>query len=57
MKIKITNFRGYNPDAFANLTTGSIHEAIKETDDGWIVRGSNGENVLVLFNEAEEVTI
>ena len=57
MKIKITNFRGYNPDAFANLTTGSIHEVIKETDDGWVVSGSDGENVLVLFDEAEEVTI
>ena len=55
MKIQITNFRGFNPDAFANITPGSIHDVIRETQDGWIIAGANGEDVLVLFSEAEEV--
>ena len=55
MKIKITYFRGFNPEAFANITKGSVHDVIRETDDGWIIKGSNGDDVLVMFGEAEEV--
>lgn len=55
MKIQITNFRGFNPEAFANITPGSIHDVLRETRDGWIIAGANGEDVLVIFSEAEEV--
>ncbi len=55
MKIKITHFKGFNPEAFANITEGSVHDVIRETDDGWIIKGSNGDDVLVMYREAEEV--
>ena len=54
MKIKLTAFSGYNPEAFANLTNGSIHEVLKKTMNGWVIKGSNGEDVLILFHEAIE---
>lgn len=45
-KIKITNFKGYNPEAFANIKIGSIHNVVRKVGAGWIIKGSN---------EAEEV--
>jgi hypothetical protein len=53
-RIKLTNFKGYNPDAFANLTNGSIHDVIDETEEGWFVKGSNGDDVFIFDYEAEE---
>ena len=55
MKIKITSFRGYNPEAFANIKVGTIHDVIRTVEDGWIILGSNGDDVLILENEAEEI--
>ena len=55
MKIKITHFRGYNPEAFANIKVGTIHDVIRVVKDGWIIKGSNGADVLILEDEAEEL--
>ena len=54
-KIKITYFRGYNPEAFANIKIGSIHNIVRKVGDGWIIKGSNGADVLIMEHEAEEV--
>lgn len=55
MKIKITHFKGYNPEAFANITNGSIHDVVRENEAGYIIKGSNGADVLVMDYEAEEI--
>lgn len=55
MKIKITNFRGYNPEAFANIRVGTIHEVIRTVGSGFIIKGSNGADVLIMENEAIEI--
>ncbi len=55
MKIKITSFRGYNPEAFANIKVGTIHNVVRTVWDGWIIKGSNGADVLILEDEAEEI--
>ncbi len=55
MKIKITSFRGYNPEAFANIKVGTIHEVIRTVGTGWIIKGSNGADVLIMEHEAEEI--
>ena len=55
MKIKITAFRGYNPEAFANITKGSIHEVVRRVGAGYIIKGSNGADVLIMEYEAEEL--
>lgn len=55
MKIRITSFHGYNPDAFANIKVGTIHNVVRRVGDDWIIKGSNGEDVLVLKHEAEEI--
>lgn len=55
MKIKITNFRGYNPEAFANIKVGTIHNVIRTVRDGWIIVGSDGTDVLIMENEAVEI--
>ncbi len=55
MKIKITSFRGYNPEAFANIKVGTIHDVVRRVEDGWIVKGSNNADVLILEDEAEEI--
>lgn len=55
MKIKITSFHGYNPEAFANIKVGTIHDVICVVKDGWIIKGSNGADVLILEDEAEEI--
>lgn len=55
MKIKITSFRGYNPEAFANIKVGSIHEVIRKVGAGYIIKGSNGADVLIMEYEAEEI--
>ena len=55
MKIKITRFRGFNPDAFANIKNGTIHNVIRTNCNGWIIKGANGDDVLILEDEAEEI--
>lgn len=55
MKIKIVCFRGYNPEAFANITNGSIHDVVRKVGPGYIIKGSNGADVLVMDYEAEEI--
>jgi len=55
MKIRITSFRGYNPEAFANITIGSIHDVIRHVDNGYIIKGSNGCDVIIFGHEAEEI--
>ena len=55
MKIKITSFRGYNPDAFANIKVGTIHNVVRTVEAGWIIKGSDGADVLILEDEAEEI--
>lgn len=55
MKIRITAFRGYNPEAFANITIGSIHEVVRRVGTGYIIKGSNGADVLIMESEAEEI--
>ena len=55
MKIKITSFRGYNPEAFANIKVGTIHDVVRKVGDGWIIKGSNGADVLIMEFEAEEI--
>lgn len=55
MKIKITSFRGYNPEAFANIKVGTIHNVVRTVETGWIIKGSNGADVLIMENEAEEI--
>lgn len=55
MKIKITSFNGYNPEAFANIKVGSIHEVIRKVGTGYIIKGSNGADVLIMEYEAEEI--
>lgn len=55
MKIKITNFRGYNPEAFANIKVGAIHEVIRTVGSGFIIKGSNGADVLIMEHEAIEI--
>lgn len=52
MKIKITSFRGYNPEAFANIKVGTIHEVIRTVGTGWIIKGANGADVLIMEHEA-----
>jgi len=56
MKIRITSFYGYNPDAFANIKVGSVHNVLRRVGDGWIIEGSNGADVLIMGHEAEEIT-
>lgn len=55
MKIKITSFRGYNPEAFANIKVGTIHNVVRKVMTGWIIKGSNGADVLIMENEAMEI--
>ncbi len=55
MTIRIIHFRGYNPEAFANITIGSIHEVVRRTGRGYIIKGSNGSDVLIMESEAEEI--
>lgn len=55
MKIKITSFRGYNPEAFANIKVGTIHNVVRKVLAGWIIKGSNGADVLIMEYEAEEI--
>ena len=55
MKIKITNFSGYNPEAFANIKVGTIHNVVRTVKTGWIIKGSNGADVLIMGNEAVEI--
>lgn len=55
MKIRITHFRGYNPEAFANIKVGTIHDVVRTVLDGWIIKGSNGADVLIMEHEAEEI--
>ncbi len=55
MKIKITSFRGYNPEAFANIKVGTIHNVVRTVGTGWIIKGSNGTDVLIMENEAVEI--
>ena len=55
MKIKIVRFRGYNPEAFANIKDGTIHDVIRVVKDGWIIKGANGADVLILEDEAKEI--
>ena len=56
MKIKITNFPGgYNPEAFGNIVLGTIHNVIRSVGNGWIIKGSNGVDVLILKNQATEI--
>lgn len=55
MKIKITHFRGFNPEAFANIKAGTIHDVIRTVENGWIISGSNGDDVLIFEDEAEEI--
>lgn len=55
MKIKIIKFRGYNPEAFANIMIGSIHEVVRRVGTGYIIKGSNGADVLIMETEAEEI--
>lgn len=55
MKIKITNFRGYNPEAFANIRVGTIHEVVRTVGSGFIIKGSNGADVLIMEHEAIEI--
>ena len=55
MKIKITSFRGYNPEAFANIKVGTIHNVVRTDVDGWIIKGASGADVLILEGEAEEI--
>ena len=56
MKIRITQFNGYNPEAFANIVVGSIHPVIRKWRYGWYIKGSNGKEVLIMAHEAEEIT-
>lgn len=55
MKIKITSFRGYNLEAFANIKVGTIHEVVRTVGTGWIIKGSNGADVLIMGHEAVEI--
>lgn len=55
MKIRIIEFRGYNPEAFANITIGSVHEVVRRVGKGYIIKGSNGADVLIMESEAEEI--
>lgn len=55
MKIKITSFYGYNPEAFANIKVGTIHNVVRKVGTGWIIKGSNGADVLIMEDEAEEI--
>lgn len=55
MKIKITHFCGYNPEAFANIKVGTIHNVVRKVGTGWIIKGSNGADVLIMGHEAEEI--
>lgn len=55
MKIKITSFHGYNPEAFANIKVGTIHNVVRTVGTGWLIKGSNGANVLIMGYEAEEI--
>lgn len=55
MKIKITGFRGYNPEAFSNIKVGTIHNVVRTDVCGWIIKGSNGTDVLIFDDEAEEI--
>ena len=55
MKIVITSFHGYNPEAFANITVGSVHEVVRRVGAGYIIKGANGADVLIMEYEAEEI--
>lgn len=55
MKIRIQSFHGYNPEAFANIKVGTIHNVVRRVGDGWIIKGSNGADVLIMGYEAEEI--
>lgn len=55
MKIQIKSFNGYNPEAFANIKVGTIHNVVRRVGDGWIIKGSNGADVLVMEHEAEVI--
>ncbi len=55
MKIRITHFRGYNPEAFANIKVGTIHEVLRKVGTGYIIKGLNGADVLIMEGEAEEI--
>lgn len=55
MKIKITSFHGYNPEAFANIKVGTIHNVVRTVGEDWIIKGANGEDVLIMEHEAEEI--
>jgi hypothetical protein len=65
MKIKIINYKGF-VKGDDNLTQNSIHEVVEPTEveakgsngngmRGYWVKGSLGENILVLFEELEIV--
>ena len=55
MKIRITRFRGYNPEAFAYIKVGTIHNVVRRVGDAWIIKGSNGADVLIMRYESEEI--
>ena len=55
MKIKITSFHGYNPEAFANIKVGTIHNVVRTVGTGWIIKGANGTDVLIMGREAVEI--
>lgn len=55
MKIQIKSFNGYNPEAFANIKVGTIHNVVRRIRDGYIIKGSNGADVLVKEHEAEVI--